>query len=217
MRQLISSINFTQYRTHRIIITMSFDQYVESLDNVPPELERNFALITKLDKNTAGLIKKVNHCIAKYSRAKHRSERLAIRQETAEIFEKLHSFADDKIELAKQTYEVIDKNITKLTDLGKGKASTSSQAATTTDPSGNPVEREALIGFDMPLDPNEPTYCLCRGVSHGDMIACDNFECPIEWFHYSCVNLARAPKGKWYCGQCFNLPSIRKKQSKRRR
>ena len=27
--------------------------------------------------------------------------------------------------------------------------------------------------LDMPVDPNEPTYCLCHQVSYGEMIACD--------------------------------------------
>lgn len=54
----------------------------------------------------------------------------------------------------------------------------------------------------QPLDPNEPTYCLCQQVSFGEMIGCDNEECPIEWFHFQCVNLTSKPKGKWYCPQC---------------
>ncbi|VDK89597.1 unnamed protein product, partial [Dibothriocephalus latus] len=41
--------------------------------------------------------------------------------------------------------------------------------------------------LDMPVDPNEPTYCLCQQVSYGEMVACDNRDCPIEWFHFSCV------------------------------
>ena len=28
----------------------------------------------------------------------------------------------------------------------------------------------------MPVDPNEPTYCLCQQVSYGEMIGCDNQE-----------------------------------------
>lgn len=28
--------------------------------------------------------------------------------------------------------------------------------------------------LDMPVDPNEPTYCLCAQVSYGEMIGCDN-------------------------------------------
>lgn len=28
--------------------------------------------------------------------------------------------------------------------------------------------------LDMPVDPNEPTYCICHQVSYGEMIGCDN-------------------------------------------
>ena len=28
--------------------------------------------------------------------------------------------------------------------------------------------------LDMPVDPNEPTYCFCHQVSYGEMIGCDN-------------------------------------------
>uniref|UniRef100_A0A1A7YEJ3 Inhibitor of growth protein n=1 Tax=Iconisemion striatum TaxID=60296 RepID=A0A1A7YEJ3_9TELE len=55
---------------------------------------------------------------------------------------------------------------------------------------------------DLPIDPDEPTYCLCEQVSYGEMIGCDNDECPIEWFHFSCVGLNHKPKGKWYCPKC---------------
>lgn len=51
-------------------------------------------------------------------------------------------------------------------------------------------------------DPNEPRYCLCNQVSYGDMVACDNEDCPSEWFHYPCVGITAPPKGKWYCPQC---------------
>lgn len=56
--------------------------------------------------------------------------------------------------------------------------------------------------LDMPVDPNEPTYCLCHQVSYGEMIGCDNELCPIEWFHFACVGLTTKPKGKWYCPKC---------------
>ena len=34
------------------------------------------------------------------------------------------------------------------------------------------------------------------------MIGCDNDLCPIEWFHFNCVQLSTKPKGKWYCPKC---------------
>ncbi|XP_077194520.1 inhibitor of growth protein 3 isoform X3 [Paroedura picta] len=55
---------------------------------------------------------------------------------------------------------------------------------------------------DWTYDPNEPRYCICNQVSYGEMVGCDNQDCPIEWFHYGCVGLTEAPKGKWYCPQC---------------
>ncbi|KAL4378149.1 hypothetical protein GQ457_02G035120 [Hibiscus cannabinus] len=54
---------------------------------------------------------------------------------------------------------------------------------------------------DQPIDPNEPTYCVCHQVSFGDMIACDNENCQGgEWFHYACVGLTPETrfKGKWH-------------------
>lgn len=53
-------------------------------------------------------------------------------------------------------------------------------------------------------DPNEPRYCVCNQVSYGDMVACDNEDCPYEWFHYPCVGVTAPPKGKWYCQPCLN-------------
>ncbi|KAK7264542.1 hypothetical protein RJT34_32151 [Clitoria ternatea] len=65
------------------------------------------------------------------------------------------------------------------------------------------------MDVDQPIDPNEPTYCVCHQVSFGDMIACDNENCQGgEWFHYACVGLTQETrfKGKWYCPTCRLLP-----------
>lgn len=63
-------------------------------------------------------------------------------------------------------------------------------------------ECEVSPTVEFNIDPNEPTYCLCEQVSYGEMIGCDNEQCPIEWFHFSCVGLTYKPKGKWYCPKC---------------
>jgi hypothetical protein len=54
------------------------------------------------------------------------------------------------------------------------------------------------------VDPNEPLYCTCNRIAFGDMIACDNEDCAIEWFHYPCVNLTRKPRNSWVCPTCAN-------------
>lgn len=50
---------------------------------------------------------------------------------------------------------------------------------------------------------DETKYCLCREISYGEMVACDNNECEYEWFHYDCVKITQPPKGKWYCPNCI--------------
>lgn len=63
----------------------------------------------------------------------------------------------------------------------------------------------------MALDPNEPVYCYCRRISFGSMVACENENCQIEWFHFGCVGLDSEPPDPWYCPDCraagFGAPS----------
>lgn len=66
------------------------------------------------------------------------------------------------------------------------------------------------MDLDLPVDPNEPTYCFCNQVSFGEMVGCDNADCKIEWFHFVCVGLKEKPKGKWYCSDCAAKKNKRK-------
>jgi hypothetical protein len=49
-------------------------------------------------------------------------------------------------------------------------------------------------------------YCVCKGASFGDMIACDNKKCldRSNWYHMSCVGLnpAKPPPDTWFCPLC---------------
>uniref|UniRef100_W5UDF7 Inhibitor of growth protein n=1 Tax=Ictalurus punctatus TaxID=7998 RepID=W5UDF7_ICTPU len=82
------------------------------------------------------------------------------------------------------------------------KARTSSTSSTKKKKRSKAKQEREASPTDLPIDPNEPTYCLCEQVSYGEMICCDNDKCPIEWFHFSCVDLHHKPKGKWYCPKC---------------
>lgn len=63
-----------------------------------------------------------------------------------------------------------------------------------------------LTNENQPL----PTYCYCRGPEFGKMLACDNKDCVIEWFHIECLKLKvnMIPKGKWYCPDCRKNPKF---------
>ena len=51
-------------------------------------------------------------------------------------------------------------------------------------------------------DKENQVICACRKPESGKMIGCDNPKCSIAWFHYKCVGIKRAPRGKWYCPNC---------------
>lgn len=74
------------------------------------------------------------------------------------------------------------------------------------------VVDETNTTADWTYDPNEPRYCLCNQVSYGNMVGCDNPNCPIEWFHYGCVGITQPPKGKWFCPQCAAAMKRREKK-----
>ncbi|CAH8829640.1 unnamed protein product [Trichobilharzia szidati] len=77
------------------------------------------------------------------------------------------------------------------------------------------VHPKAENTTDNPDDDEDcKRYCICRDVSYGDMIACDAPDCPFEWFHYACVNLTVAPKGRWFCPTCSKSIANKKNPKK---
>ncbi|XAR48889.1 hypothetical protein NMG60_11031865 [Bertholletia excelsa] len=135
--------------------------------------------------------------------------------------------ADEKVALAVQAYDLVDAHVQQLDQYLKKIDEELRHAEMTGSPAQN-LERTVKSGrgggrgrgnknrlmtvsaavtptsldLDLPVDPNEPTYCFCNQVSYGEMVACDNPDCKIEWFHYGCVGLREQPKGKWYCSEC---------------
>ncbi|KAI5348282.1 hypothetical protein L3X38_001169 [Prunus dulcis] len=89
---------------------------------------------------------------------------------------------------------------------GRKKTRLATATAATATAAVNPT----AMDLDIPVDPNEPTYCLCNQVSYGEMVACENPNCKVEWFHFGCVGLKDKPKGKWYCPDCAALKNRRK-------
>ncbi|GAB1310432.1 Histone acetyltransferase complex subunit [Madurella fahalii] len=55
-------------------------------------------------------------------------------------------------------------------------------------------------------------YCSCQNVSFGNMVACDNDDCPYEWFHWGCVGLKSEPNGTWYCPDCSKSLGVQQKK-----
>lgn len=232
----------------------------KGLETLPSELQRNFTLMRDLDSRAQDLLRNIDKTADDYFRnvrnlsPEQRTDHL---DKIQKFFKKTHEYGDDKVQLAMQTYEMVDKHIRRLdSDLARfeaelkdkalnlqsasdsessqrkkgrrtkekiekkkirgrgvssedeapksGRKKMKGQTATTVEtilPALNSITHPSDV-LDMPVDPNEPTYCLCHQVSYGEMIGCDNSDCPIEWFHFACVGLTSKPKGKWFCPKC---------------
>lgn len=234
------------------------EHYLDSLETLPAELQRNFNLMRDLDTRAHDELKAVDKLSAEYLKNVHFlscTEKTEQMEKIQKIFKKAVAYGDDKVQLAMQTYEMVDKHIRRLdADLARFEADLKdkalnpnlTEAETAHKKKGRKIgEKEKKKGrraasdddeipksvrkkiktqaviqpeigvlpasltithpsdvLDMPVDPNEPTYCFCHQVSYGEMIGCDNPDCPIEWFHFACVGLTSKPKGKWFCSNC---------------
>jgi len=219
-------------------------KYLENISNLPHEVKHNFSQMQELDQQTHNLMDKLEQATRGYLKKKRGAKDTSVTDDRAlqkirDDFKRAIEMSDEKIELAVQTYELVDKHIRRLdSDLkrfeaeleqqetkGKGKSITKASkhkengkgqkksvrgsGGAGNDPHGDVAPRLFNVDIDMPIDPNEPTYCICNRVSFGEMVGCDNPDCRIEWFHFECVGLTSPPKGKWYCNECA---ALRKKQ-----
>jgi len=230
--------------------SLYLEQYLESIESLPYDLQRNFSLQRDLDQRAHDLLDDIDKLCEEYIskvRELPPSERKEFFTKIEGAFQKSREYGDDKVQLAVQTYEMVDKHIRRLDsdltrfeeELKQQRHEERAQGATEEEsrkrkhdkseglrkkrrqkkelveeeamsPSKSTTSATPLITMatdmnvlDMPVDPNEPTYCLCHQVSYGEMIGCDNNDCLIEWFHFGCVGLTTKPKGKWYCPKCF--------------
>uniref|UniRef100_A0A914CBB9 Inhibitor of growth protein n=1 Tax=Acrobeloides nanus TaxID=290746 RepID=A0A914CBB9_9BILA len=229
------------------------EQYMSGLPNLSANLKKNLAEIHRLDsecqkKNTENQ-RKIHNTIKNWKNIPKESRAKAYHDIKAQ-FNDMRNLSEDKIKLASQTYELVDRYIIRLdNDTAKFQASIrqkfadaaaqlqeGSQEVEVTNsrkrksgiarkdnkkPNDRKSEHAPIPDFqnfvdtaplvDMPVDPNEPTYCICHQVSFGQMVCCDNKSCPIEWFHFQCVGLTSKPRGKWFCPRCTE--KFRRKKS----
>eukprot|EP00795_Rhopilema_esculentum_P006849 gene6849-12444_t len=190
------------------------DRSVDSIENLPYELQRNFTLLRDLDQRAHDLLSEIDKMCEEYMEKIRKltpPEKKDYLNRIDSAFRKSREYGDDKVQLAIQTYEMVDRHIRKLdSDLARFEEDLKQQRQTQVQEpdegrkrrsekieSGKkkkrskiepeevplPVSATPLITMatdmnvlDMPVDPNEPTYCLCHQVSYGEMIGCDNPE-----------------------------------------
>lgn len=91
-----------------------------------------------------------------------------------------------------------------IVDVRISKTAIHSTADDTDSDPGNLVIELPKFVEQKAVQSTERLYCHCRCPYDevSEMIACDNPNCRVEWFHFDCVGITVAPKGNWYCPDC---------------
>ena len=199
--------------------TLYLENFLESIEHFPKELQRNFSLMRDLDQRTQDTLREVDDSVKDYKKSVSsltQDERKKRLSKIDELYQKAKEYSDDKVQLAMQMYEMVDKHIRRLdNDLGRfeqelqvqenphrrpsvasvgdpqgsvhkgrkrpGESTSSasmkkrSHTTSLTDEAGSSAVGSPAVAtrgmnsgpsdlLDMPVDPNEPTYCLCHQV-----------------------------------------------------
>jgi len=96
---------------------MEYEEFVESLESLPIDLSRNLTLLRELDDKNVAL---KQDCLSIGDKYKNELDKL-IKREHIQLLNELQQrrlqLADEKILLADQAYEMVEKHIRRLDDV----------------------------------------------------------------------------------------------------
>lgn len=188
---------------------MLIQEYLNVIEEAPQEVQKLIIRLTELESTGT-------------------AEKKELERETKRVYEILEETAGTKgaeKEAIDRQLKIINRSYLKLLDIDKKKLSLigtlknqlegtkeSMKASSTEFKEG--VSKSSLsiklkkilslLDYKIEEDNKEEEIfcCTCKRPSKGEMIVCDNPECPIEWFHASCVGIKGVPKKKWLCSEC---------------
>ncbi|KAI9251991.1 hypothetical protein EDC94DRAFT_568020 [Helicostylum pulchrum] len=205
-----------------------YEDYLESLQNLPSEIDQNMHELRRMDDD----LQKFRETYTRHKRSYVKQTKalettntqpmVAARLQLEKDYKTAMQKQDQKIELAMRMYDLVSRHIERLDSQVMTKSNLNKSEWIRKGPQRkrldggirkrihhssrpNPLIGLSTTSGNTDIDPNEPTYCYCRQVSFGDMIACDGENCEREWFHYACVGLVEPPAGKWFCEECSKL------------
>lgn len=192
------------------------------MEHLPNELQRNFTLMRELDSRAQTLMKSIDEKADEFMSTlvkdkdsipeEVRKEKLKAIQD---MFNKAKEYGDDKVQLAIQTYELVDKHIRRLdSDLARFEGEIQDKTLTTakTTKTDEPVKRESRIEFFLILCYDHSTSIIIFFVSKAVANALKTSNCQLT---------RRNVRQRVHCRQKMNrepkLLSKRRKVRKSRR
>ncbi|KAJ3190166.1 Inhibitor of growth protein 4 [Gaertneriomyces sp. JEL0708] len=229
---------------------LHLEDYLDTVEALPIELSRNFTLMRELDSRAQCAVETIETQTAHFMenlRTLSSEEKEETLRKIAAAFKETLKHGEDKVALAVQTYDTVDRHVRRLDDdldkfeedqsrprgigsrdggsrnrpsdksgvsrgekraaadtpkknkkmkftderdgsrdspdtprrgghISRSGGMSSSKKSVASNGKKNDKKAEKPVikgsaGLDMPIDPNEPTYCICHQVSFGDMIA----------------------------------------------
>ncbi len=178
-------------------------------NNITQMTGQSLGLIRKLDKKVKQLCFKLDAMILDLDNSE---DSISDLEEIALLKRAIEVITIRKMQLAIKNYDFLDQNVRMVDnemtllekDLRLQQSDMDSSSGGVSNIIGTEKKRKhsnSVVPV-MQIDPNEPVYCTCKRIAFGDMIACDNDACIIEWFHYECVNMIKKPRNSWLCPDC---------------
>ncbi|KAF7684018.1 Protein YNG1 [Astathelohania contejeani] len=170
---------------------MLFKSSIESLEETPQKVQKTLSTLTELASTNS------HHYATIHSESQSSTPSLAaLNSALLRLYEnekKAEAVVSNTLAYVQQQLRQIDDEREKFQEMAAS-AALATKAARISHLLGLSHIRES--------DEGDAVYCYCRKPSKGNMIACDDPACDIEWFHYGCVGLTSMPSGKWYCKNC---------------
>jgi hypothetical protein len=107
----------------------------------------------------------------------------------------------EKRAVADSLLESLERYLQQLEDDLEGFQDDLKTAHTDIDSNGPPKRSKTTTTTTATEEKREE--CVCGGKGRGEMVGCENPDCPSEWFHLQCVGLSKVPAGKWFCPECL--------------
>lgn len=188
---LLLSENSTSYSTYTSKISMSSNDTRQSKRQ--PKKRKFFGYDSEEEQIPNGdlsLIQRFSPCIP--SSTKNKQKRKSKSESPLKV-----QHTTTKLTLSQQARPIVDVRISKTVIVPPIADDTDSDSGNLVIELPKSVEQKAVQS-------TERLYCHCRCPYDevSEMIACDNPNCRVEWFHFDCVGITVAPKGNWYCPDC---------------
>lgn len=192
---------------------VTFKMLLRKLDKIPQTIERRQSAIARMENRCVQaretLSKTVDNINVILPKAKIADEQAMTSARLEYEAQTILDYSAQKVEAARSLVDLLDQAEQEI--LAEIKLMESFLATKKTFDQ-NPLADDYVekiksrsYSSQVQAPEEEDHYCICRCHTNGQMVQCDNPDCPFEWFHVECVGISNKPSSNWLCPYCAQL------------